>query len=539
MRPSTIIETDYLVIGSGLAGLYFAAKASAHGRVTIVTKRGVKDATTTLAQAGVAAVLSDDDSLEQHARDTIKTGAGLCNEKIVNLTVSEGPARVSDLAESFGVPFTTKADGAYDLGLEGGHTRRRVVRVDDFTGAAIMDHLVETVSKIPNITIMENHMVVDLLSMAKYGKENACFGAFILDRSTGVMDTVISRATVLASGGAGKVYLYTSNPDTAVGDGISMAYRIGAEVSNMEFFQFHPTLLYNPKAKSFLISEALRGEGGILKRADGTAFMAAYSEMRELAPRDVVARAIDSEMKITGDDSVFLDITHRGAEFLKERFTNIYKETLRFGIDMTEQPIPVVPAAHYCCGGVQVDEWGATNIPNLFAIGEVSHTGLHGACRMASNSLLEALVFAGRAAERVRECEAHRPKEIIPWKSGHAVSSDEGVVVAHNWDEIRRTMWNYVGIVRSNRRLQRAMHRINMISDEIHHYYWNFLVTPELIELRNLALTADLIVYGAQRRLESRGLHFNIDYPEASPFYARDTRLRRGNGPNHKPSRFW
>ncbi len=532
------METDYLVIGSGLSGLYFSAKAAEHGQVTIVTKCGIKDATTSLAQAGVAAVMGSDDSIEQHAQDTIKTGAGLCNEKIVTIAVEEGPDRVRDLYNNFGVPFTLDNRGGFDMGLEGGHTRRRVLRVDDFTGRSLMDHLVEYVVAHPNIRILEHHMAVDLLSMGKYGGTNACFGAFVLDRMENRIDTILARATILASGGAGKVYLYTSNPDTAVGDGVAMAYRLGAEVSNMEFFQFHPTILFHPKAKSFLISEAVRGEGAILRRADGTPFMSRYDPRAELAPRDVVARAIDAEMKLSGDDSVYLDITHRKRDFIERRFPNIHKACLGFGVDMAKEPIPVVPAAHYSCGGIQTDEWGQTTIPNLFAVGEVAHTGLHGACRMASNSLLEALVFSYRAAEKVRNCVLTRPKTVEPWRSGSAVSSDEGVVVAHNWDEIRRTMWNYVGIVRSDRRLTRAKTRINLISEEIHTYYLDFLVTSELLELRNLALVADLIIFSAQRRLESRGLHYNIDYPEPSPFYSQPTLLRRGQGPHHKPSRF-
>jgi L-aspartate oxidase len=534
MRMPRIIETDYLVIGSGLAGLYFAAHASEHGSVAIVTKRKVKDTTTYLAQAGIAAVLGPDDSLEEHIKDTIKIGAGLCNEKIVSMVVGDSAARIKDLHENFQVPFTLNSEGDLDLGLEGGHSKRRVARVDDFTGISIMNKLDEKVRSKENIQLLEDHMAVDLLSMSKYGEANSCFGAFVLDRRTNNIDIIIAKATILATGGAGKAYLYTSNPDTSAGDGIAMGYRIGAEVSNMEFFQFHPTILYHPNAKSFLISEALRGEGGRLVRSDGTPFMAGYSSMGDLAPRDIVARAIDHELKLSGGDSVFLDISHRDSDFIKRRFPNIYKKCLEFQIDITKERIPVVPAAHYSCGGVQTDEYGATNIPNLFAIGEVAHTGFHGACRMASNSLIEALVFAHRTADRVKKCVGKRPKEIIPWKTGRAITSDEGVVVAHTWDEIRRTMWNYVGIVRSDKRLKRATERLAMIRNDIHTYYWDFLVTAELLELRNLALVADLIVFGASRRLESRGLHYNINYPETSSFYQHDTILKRGMGPQHR-----
>ncbi|MBN2725318.1 MAG: L-aspartate oxidase [Deltaproteobacteria bacterium] len=528
-----IIDTDYLVIGSGLAGLYFASHASKHGKVTIVTKRSLRDGTTVLAQAGIASVLGDDDSFEAHVNDTLITGAGLCNEDVVRLTVESGPDRIKDLVDNFGVVFSGQKEGKFDLGLEGGHTKRRVVHIEDFTGEGLMARLEASVRRNTSIRIIENTMAVDLLSMSKYGGGNSCFGAFVLDRETNTIDTIIARSTIIASGGAGKVYLYTSNPDTSVGDGIALAYRAGAEIENMEFYQFHPTCLYHPNAKSFLISEALRGEGGVLRRMDGTAFMSSYHSRGELAPRDVVARAIDSELKKSGDDSALLDMTHLDGVFLEHRFPNIFKKLIEFGIDMRESPIPVVPAAHYSCGGIAVDQNGRTNIQNLFAIGEASHTGLHGACRMASNSLLEALVFAHRASDAVKECELVRPGGIIPWKSGHAVSSDEGVVVSQNWDEIRRTMWNYVGIVRSDRRLARAKARIDLIRDEIRNYYWDFLVTPELLELRNLALVADIIVHGAQRRQESRGLHYNLDHPEKSDFHKRSTVLFRGVGPCH------
>ncbi len=533
MLTPRIIETDYLVIGSGIAGLYFAIHASAHGSVTLVTKKKVPDGSTYFAQGGIAAVLGGDDLPDTHVADTLEVGAGLCHPDVVRMVVSEGPERVKDLIENLGFPADRHEDGRLDLGLEGGHTCRRIVHADDFTGVALMEHLEKKVRSLPNVQILENHFAVDLLGMAKYGQPNACFGAFVMDVASLRIDTVLARATVLATGGAGKAYLVTSNPDTAVGDGIAMAYRVGAQVANMEFYQFHPTCFFHPKAKGFLISEALRGEGGLLRRADGTAFMPAYHPRAELAPRDVVARAIDNELKRTGDDCVFLDMTHLEHDFLKKRFPNIFARCLEFGVDMTKEGIPVVPAAHYSCGGVNTDMDGKTNVPHLYVIGEAAHTGLHGACRLASNSLLEALVFAHRAAERVRQCPRIRPPQLIPWRSGQAVSSDEGVVVSHNWEEIRRTMWNYVGIVRTEKRLARAASRIHLIREEIHTYYWKFLVTPELIELRNLALVADLVLHGARGRRESRGLHYNLDFPERSSFYEHDTILVRGTGPDH------
>ena len=530
---SEMIETDYLVIGSGIAGLYFAIHAASHGSVTIVTKKRIRDGSTYYAQGGIAAVLGMDDLPASHVQDTIDTGVGLCHRDIVEMVVQEGPACVQDLIENLGFPANRKENGELDLGMEGGHSHRRIVHADDFTGVALMERLENKIRSLPNVRILENHFAVDLLCMAKYTNSNACFGAFVMDVAKACIDTIVARATVLATGGAGKVYLITSNPDTAVGDGIAMAYRAGAAVANMEFYQFHPTCFYHPQAKGFLISEALRGEGGILRRADGTAFMPSYHPRADLAPRDVVARAIDNELKRTGDDCVFLDMTHLNAEFLQKRFPNIFARCLEFGVDMRTTPIPVVPAAHYSCGGVVSDQNGRTTVPGLFAIGEVAHTGLHGACRLASNSLLEALVLARRAAAAVRDCEHIRPSQIIPWRAGQAVSSDEGVVVSHNWDEIRRTMWNYVGIVRSDKRLARAASRIRLIREEIHLYYWKFLITPELIELRNLALVADIIVTSARGRKESRGLHYMIDYPERSAFYARDTILVRGTGPDH------
>ena len=527
-----MLETDYLVIGSGLAGLTFALSASEHGRVLIVTKKAPSDSNTNWAQGGVAGVLDPTDSLETHIEDTLRVGDGLCHPDIVDGCVREARDQILRFAEVIGVPFDRDGDGHFELGREGGHTARRIVHVKDTTGAAIQTALLNRVAEHPDrIQMLQDHLAIDLLTTAKYGGPNVVFGAYVLDQHTGRVRTIVARAVVLATGGAGKVYLYTTNPDVATGDGIAMAYRVGARVGNMEFFQFHPTCLYHPQAKSFLISEALRGEGGILRLRDGTPFMARYSPLKDLAPRDIVARAIDAELKRTGDDHVDLDMTHLPPDFVIQRFPMIHQRCLELGIDMRKTPIPVVPAAHYSCGGVVVDERGRTNVPNLYAVGEVSMTGLHGACRLASNSLLEAMVFGARAADDVRNAQVERPAHVTPWYAGEATSSDEAVVVSHNWDEIRRLMWNYVGIVRTNRRLARAKHRIDLIRNEIRDYYWNVLVTGDLIELRNIALVADLIIESAIRRRESRGLHYTLDYLEKDPAQAHDTILVRGDGP--------
>jgi L-aspartate oxidase len=528
-----VIETDYLVIGSGLAGLYFALRASEHGRVIVATKRAPADANTAYAQGGVAGVMDPDDRVEAHVDDTLRVGDGLCHRDIVELCAREAPEHILWFANELGVPFDRDADGQLSLGREGGHTARRIVHAKDTTGWAIEAALLARVAaRGDRITVLPDHMAIDLLTTAKYGGPNAVFGAYVLNQATGAVEVVVARAVVLATGGSGKVYLYTSNPDVATGDGIAMAYRVGARIANMEFFQFHPTCLYHPAAKSFLITEAMRGEGGILRLRDGTAFMPRYHEMKDLAPRDVVSRAIDAELKRTGDDHVVLDMTHLSGDFLIERFPNIHARCMQLGIDMRTQPIPVVPAAHYSCGGVVVDEHGRTTVKNLYAIGEVSMTGLHGACRLASNSLLEAMVFAARAADDVRGVQSARPAQVAPWYAGEAGSSDEAVVVSHNWDEIRRLMWNYVGIVRSDRRLERAARRIELIREEIRDYYWNFAITGDLVELRNLALVAELIIKCARRRPESRGLHFNLDHPEHDARYNRDTTVARGDGPS-------
>jgi len=522
--------TDYLVIGSGIAGLYFALEAAQHGQVVVVTKKRPTDTATDWAQGGIAAVLGDDDTLQGHVDDTLVVGDGLCNRDIVEMCVREGPAHVRNLA-ALGVDFARDARGEFELGREGGHSARRVAHHKDTTGHAIHSALYAAVEKHPRIAVLSDHIAIDLLSMAKYGGEPACFGAYVLDSRSGAVITVVARATVLATGGSGKVYIYTSNPDVATGDGVAMAYRIGAPVANLEFVQFHPTVLYHPHAKSFLISETLRGEGGILKLHDGSTFMERYDERKSLAPRDVVARAIDNELKRSGADSVFLDMTHLDAAFVRQRFPTIFERCLALGIDITRAPIPVVPAAHYQCGGVVSDEHGRTPVRNLYAIGECAHTGLHGACRLASNSLLEGVVFGARAAAAVEHAELLRPSQVVPWQAGEATDSDDAIVVALNWDEVRRFMWSYVGIVRSDKRIERARHRIELLREEINEYYWDFRVTADMVELRNLALVAHLVIESARRRKESRGLHFTLDYPDKDPRWLRDTVLHQTDGP--------
>jgi L-aspartate oxidase len=525
---STELETDYLVIGSGIAGLYFALRAAEHGRVVVVTKKTPTDSATNWAQGGIAAVLAEGDSLASHIEDTLTVGDGLCNPEVVEIAVREGPAHVRALAE-LGTQFARRG-AHFELTREGGHSARRVAHYKDATGREVQRALLDAVARHSQIEVLPEHIAVDLLSMAKYGGDPACFGAYVLDATSGEIKTILSRATVLASGGAGKVYVYTSNPDVATGDGIAMAYRIGAQVANMEFVQFHPTCLYHPHAKSFLISEALRGEGGILRRADGSEFMDAYHPQGALGPRDVVARAIDTELKKTGADAVFLDMTHLDAAFVRGRFPTIHERCLALGIDITEQPIPVVPAAHYLCGGVVTDAHGRTSIPNLYAIGETAHTGFHGACRLASNSLLEGLVFGARAADDARSAERRRPGRVAAWHAGSATDSNDAIVVALNWDEIRRFMWSYVGIVRTDKRIERARSRIGLLREEITEYYWDFRVTPDIVELRNVALVAHLIIECARNRAESRGLHYTLDYPEKSPKLAVDTILEAARG---------
>lgn len=522
--------TDFLVIGTGIAGLSYALKVADQGTVALITKDNIEVSATQLAQGGIASVFSDEDSFTSHAEDTMVAGAHLSDPEIVDLVVNAGPAAINDLID-WGVKFSRKDETSYDLTREGGHSYRRILHAKDATGREIERALVEAVQNHPNIAIYQHHIAVDLITANKVSRkksnQNRCIGAYVLDKEKRAVTTFGARFTVLATGGVGKVYFYTCNPDIATGDGIAIGWRAGADVANMEFMQFHPTTLYHPRAKSFLISEAVRGEGGILRRDDGYAFMPDYHHLKDLAPRDIVARAIDNEMKKSGAGCVFLDITHKGADFIKHHFPMIYETCLGFGIDMTKEPIPVVPATHYLCGGLCVDKKGETNIRNLFAVGEVACTGLHGANRLASNSLLEGIVFAKLAAEfsLSRLEEQHPPNPPIPhWDCGKATDSDEEVIVAHNWDEIRRCMWNYVGIVRSDKRLQRAMNRILLIQKEIDEYYWNFLLTSDLIELRNITTVARLIVQSALSRHESRGLHYTIDYPDLDDkHFHRDT----------------
>jgi len=541
------IQCDYLVLGSGIAGLTFALEAARHGRVVVATKRSLGDAATAWAQGGIAAVLAPDDSFGEHTADTLTTGGGLSHRAVVQRVVEDAPRRIEALMD-LGVHFS-EAEGsqhpadsvpplnALDLAREGGHGKRRVVHAGDITGAEVQRALMAAVRTSPNIEVLENHMAIDLIDLSRFGGSRHIAGVYVLDTASGSVHSVVARATVLATGGAGKVYLYTTNPDIATGDGVAMAYRAGAEIGNMEFFQFHPTCLYHPQAKSFLISEALRGEGGVLRLANGTPFMERHHAMKDLAPRDVVARAIDYEMKRTGEDCVWLDMTHKPASFLRERFPNIYGRVQELGIDLTAQPIPVVPAAHYMCGGVVVDADGRTNLPGLWAVGEVACTGLHGANRLASNSLLEGLVYGHRAAVAAtrlgRDLTLPEPPD---WDPGTATPSDEAVVVTNDWDELRRFMWNYVGIVRSDRRLQRASRRISLLKEEIREYYFRHFVTRDLLELRNIADVAELIITSAAFRRESRGLHYNVDYPAALADSPRlDTIQRWGSLPMGRP----
>ncbi|MBK1690768.1 L-aspartate oxidase [Ectothiorhodospira mobilis] len=514
---------DVLIIGSGAAGLSLALHLAHEQRVMVLSKGPITEGSTLYAQGGVSAVLDQQDSVQAHVRDTLEAGAGLCEEAAVQQTVSHGPESIQWLLD-LGVPFTREPtpDGRVQLHLtrEGGHSHRRVVHAADATGRAIEMTLVEQVRRHPNIQLFENHIAVDLITTRKLGlSEPRCLGAYVLNLDTQGVEIFQAPAVVLASGGASRVYLYSSNPNGATGDGIAMAWRAGCRVANMEFMQFHPTCLYHPKAKSFLISEAVRGEGGRLLLPDGSPFMHRFHPRAELAPRDVVARAIDHEMKRLGVECVYLDISHQPADFVKGHFPTIYERCLEYGFDLTRDPLPVVPAAHYTCGGVMTDLKARTDLPGLYAVGEVAYTGLHGANRMASNSLLECLVFAREAARDIgaRADQAEPAPPIPAWDESRVTDSDEEVVVSHNWDELRRFMWDYVGIVRSDKRLQRALRRIELLQGEIHEYYSNFRVSNDLIELRNLALVAEIIIRSALSRRESRGLHYTIDYPDRDP----------------------
>jgi L-aspartate oxidase len=524
-------QVDFLVIGGGVGGLSFALHAADHGSVTVITKRQRSEGSTQYAQGGIATVLGSDDTFERHVEDTLIAGAGLCHTDAVEVTVREGPDRIRWL-QQIGIELDREGDHLH-LTREGGHSRRRVTHAKDATGREVERALLAECDA-RGIRILEDLVAVDLLSSSRLGLggPNRILGAYVLDRSTGEVTTFTASVTVLATGGAGKVYLYTSNPEVATGDGLAMAFRAGAAVANMEFFQFHPTCLYHPAARNYLISEALRGEGGILRNRAGEAFMARYDPRKELAPRDIVARSIDAEIKRRGDDSAFLDMTHLPKAFLLEHFPNIHATCKEFGIDMAVQPIPVVPAAHYQCGGVVTDLQGATSVPQLLAVGEVSCTGLHGANRLASNSLLEGLVFGRRAALHAVEIlkSVRGPAPQVPdWNPGDALDPDEVVVVTHNWEEVRRLMWNYVGIVRSVKRLERARTRLQLLRSEIREYYWKYKITPDLVELRNLADVAMLIVECARRRKESRGLHFVLDFPKPDEREKHDSVLTRGD----------
>ncbi|MCL4136941.1 UNVERIFIED_CONTAM: hypothetical protein GTU68_003574 [Idotea baltica] len=504
---------DFLVVGGGVSGLSYALKVAKKGSVAVLFKKKLYDCSTSWAQGGIAAVSTEDDDPELHKQDTLRSGAGICDEKIVDIVVNEGPERVEELIK-LGASFDKSGD-SYHLHQEGGHSRRRIFHSADTTGWEIQK------------TLLEACCAIDILTSEKLGlsEDNTAHGVYVLMPNKKI-ELFLAKKILIATGGSGKLYIYTSNPDVATGDGIAMCHRAGVEVKNMEFFQFHPTCLYHPEARTFLITEAMRGEGAILKRINGDRFMPNYHPDGELAPRDIVARAIDNEIKTYGDDYVYLDISHRDEKFIKEHFPAIYKKCLEYGFDITKTPIPVVPAAHYCCGGVVSGEHGETTIKNLYVAGECAHTGLHGANRLASNSLLEGLVFADRAAKHSLEnlSESKILDKYPAWDSGTATNSDERVIIAQNWDEIRRLMWNYVGIVRSNKRLDRALRRSELISQEINQYYWDFIITSDLIELRNLSLLAELTIKSAIKRKESVGLHYNIDYPGLSDRIA-DTNL--------------
>ena len=526
-------DFDVLIIGSGAAGLSLALQLAEKARVAVISKGPLQEGSTLYAQGGIAAVLDKTDSIESHIKDTITAGAGLCHEDAVRFTVEHSNKAIQELIQ-LGVPFTRNDTGeGYHLTREGGHSQRRVIHAEDATGRAVETTLDRQVRQHDNIHLFEQHIAIDLITRRKAGIDGTdrCLGAYILDRIEKKVEVFKARFTVLATGGASKVYLYTSNPDTSTGDGIAMAWRAGCRVANMEFNQFHPTCLYHPRAKSFLITEAVRGEGGKLLLPDGTTFMHRFDAREELAPRDIVARAIDHEMKRLGADCVYLDISHKPAKFIRQHFPNVYQRCMELGYDMTIEPLPVVPAAHYTCGGVMTDNQARTDINGLFAIGETAFTGLHGANRMASNSLLECLVYARSAADNMLQGlpSTSEIPDLPPWDESRVTDSDEEVVVSHNWEELRHFMWDYVGIVRTDKRLQRASNRVELLLREIDEYYGNFRVTNDLIELRNLSLVAQLIIRSALSRKESRGLHYTRDYPEPDPALAHDTILVPGN----------
>ena len=518
-------ESDVLVLGSGIAGLSMALTLAQHMSVNLISKGPISGGSSLYAQGGVAAVLTDTDSYESHIKDTIDAGAGLCDETVVRYCVEQGPHAIKTLIEQ-GVPFTLnnpdKPSLGYHLTKEGGHSHRRVIHADDATGFAIESTLVRKVRQSRNIATFEQHIGIDLITSAKVknnpanNQPNRCLGAYVYDCVHDKVHVFKARFTILATGGASKVYLYTSNPDTSTGDGIAMAWRAGCRIANMEFNQFHPTCLYHPDAKSFLITEAIRGEGGKLLLADGTRFMPQFDQRAELAPRDIVARAIDHEMKRTGSECVYLDISHRSEEFIKKHFPNVFARCLEYGFNLSKEPIPVVPAAHYTCGGILTDLNAATDIEALYAVGETACTQLHGANRMASNSILECVVFAHAASQHIQSMDSKIPLagKLAAWDESRVTNSDEEVVVSHNWDELRRFMWDYVGIVRTTKRLQRAKHRVDLLLQEIDDYYGNFRVSNDLIELRNLTLVANLIILSALSRKESRGLHYTLDFPD-------------------------
>ncbi|KUJ71880.1 L-aspartate oxidase [Thiomicrospira sp. WB1] len=506
--------TDILVIGSGIAGLSVALKLARHAKVMVVAKASLNEGSSVYAQGGIAAVLDPFDSVESHIQDTLEAGAGLCDPDAVRLVAEKGADAIYELID-LGVPFSKHDAKSYHLTQEGGHSHRRVIHAADHTGKSVTETLLDQVKQTPNITLMPNHMTVDLILS---DDRKRCLGSYVLNQSTQIVATLVAQKTILATGGASKAYLYTSNPDTSTGDGIAMAWRAGCSVTNMEFNQFHPTCLFHPKDRSFLISEAVRGEGGILKRPDGTPFMAHYDERAELAPRDVVARAIDQEMKAHGLDCVYLDIRHRSEGFILNHFPTIYARCLKVGIDITRDPIPVVPAAHYTCGGITTNLKAETEIANLYAIGETAYTGLHGANRLASNSLVEGLVFAQAAYEAILESFEPEPSlcasRIPAWDDHLVTQPKEKVLVSHDWDELRRVMWDYVGIVRTDKRLQRALKRVQILKDEIHEFYRHHTLSSDLLELRNLTQVAELMIQSAIQRKESRGLHYNLDHPE-------------------------